>query len=63
MVSQRTLLIVTCVAGAYLVGVLILVGVYPHVQYSSMLNETHAVMQAYADHMTDVANYLIQYFW
>lgn len=60
MVAQKTLLILTCIVGAYLLAVLIILGVLPHVQYTSMLNETQEVMQTYADHMTGVCNYLMR---
>lgn len=60
MVAQKTPLILTCIVGAYLLAVLIILGVLPHVQYTAVLNETHEVMQTYADHMTAVCNHLIR---
>ena len=63
MVSQRTVLIITCIAAAYVVVVLGMVAVYPHIAPSWMFDGMKETTQQLANHMTAVNNYLLQVLW
>jgi len=63
MVSQRTVLIVTCIVAAFEVVLLGMLAVYPHIAPSWMFEGTKESMQGIADHMTATNNYLVQLLW
>ena len=63
MVSQRTVLIVTCIVAAFEVVLLGMLAVYPHIAPSWMFTGMEESMQGIADHMTATSNYLVQLLW
>ncbi len=63
MVSQRTVLIVTCIAAAYLIVVLGMLAIYPHIAPNWMIEGGQQATQQLADHMTAMNRYLVQLLW
>lgn len=63
MVSQRTVLIVTCIVAAFEVVLLGLLAVYPHIAPSWMFAGMEESVQQLADNMTATSNYIVQVLW